>query len=86
MQYITIKQIRQLREEALAHGDLRQADICDIALSPNETLNEDGGKIIGPDGEIWTRTQAREECDRVLSAARAARFSVGDRDLEPGEE
>lgn len=68
---VTKKQIRALHEEALAAGDYRQVGICDLALAAHETADEFGNSLVGPDGKIWTRTEAREECARVITDATA---------------
>lgn len=68
---ITTAQISALKTEAEAAGDTYQADICGIALAYTETANEIGADLVGPDGEIWTRTEARENCAEAINAARA---------------
>jgi hypothetical protein len=68
---ITADQIRTLRDEAIAAGDYRQADLCDLALAPHETSDSQGGDLIGPDGQPWTRSEAAEECARVIADAAA---------------
>lgn len=68
---VTATQIRALREEALAHGDQRQVDICDMALASHETADEIGGDLVGPEGDVWTRTQAREACADAINDAAA---------------
>lgn len=59
-------------QEALAAGDYHQADLCAIALAPHESADSQGGDLVGPDGQPWTRTEAREECARVIADAVAA--------------
>lgn len=54
---ITVSQIRALRDEALAHGDSRQVDICDVALCA--------------DGPPAPRTEARGQCAAVIAYALA---------------
>jgi len=69
---ITNKQIKQLREEALAASDYRQVDICDVALANREDHNEQTAELlVGPDDEPMTRTEARAECARVIADAEA---------------
>jgi len=68
---ITTRQIRSLRDEALAAGDYAQVDICDVALAAHETADAEGGELRGPDGEVWTRSEARTECARVIADAEA---------------
>lgn len=65
---ITTEQIKALREEALAAGDRAQVDLCDVALAAHETADAEGGELRGPDGEIWTRTEAREACADAINA------------------
>lgn len=62
---ITDKQIRELREGAMAAGDYAQVDICDRALA-SDTVDQDGHEIALAD---WTREEAREECARVIAYA-----------------
>jgi hypothetical protein len=65
---ITTAQIKALRAEAEAAGDRAQVDLCDLALAAHETADAQGGDLIGPDGAIWTRTEAREACAGALNA------------------
>ena len=65
---VTDEQIKALREEALAAGDRAQVDLCDVALAAHETADAEGGELRGPDGEIWTRTEAREACADAINA------------------
>ena len=66
---ITTEQIKALRAEAVAHGDYRQADICDRALA-TDTIDQDGNEIALAD---WSQDEAREECARVIAEAEALR-------------
>ena len=69
---ITTKQIKALREEALVAGDYRMVDICAIALTMREDHDEQTAEpLLGPDGDRWTRTEARAECARAIAAAEA---------------
>ena len=68
---ITAKQIRALHDEAVAAGDYLMSDICQIALAAHETADEQGGDLIGPDGRVWTRTEARESCADAINEAAA---------------
>mgnify|MGYP001015608157 CR=1 FL=1 len=65
---ITTAQIKALRAEAEAAGDRAQVDLCDLALAAHETADAQGGDLIGPDGAIWTRTEAREACADAINA------------------
>ena len=56
------------RAEAEAAGDRAQVDLCDLALAAHETADAQGGDLIGPDGAIWTRTEAREACADAINA------------------
>lgn len=68
---VTTSQITALRGEAYEHGDHDMALICELALAPHETANADGADLIGPDGKVWTRSQAREACAEVIAEAQA---------------
>lgn len=68
---ITATEIRALRREAEEHSDHDQVLICDLALAPHETHNADGSPLIGPDGQNWTRSQARGACADAINEARA---------------
>ena len=48
--------------------DRAQVDLCDQALAAHETADAQGGDLIGPDGAIWTRTEAREACADAINA------------------
>jgi len=65
---ITTAQIKALRAEAESAGDRAQVDLCDLALAAHETVDAQGGDLIGPDGAIWTRTEAREACADAINA------------------
>lgn len=65
---IATAQIKALRAEAEAAGDRAQVDLCDLALAAHETADAQGGDLIGPDGAIWTRTEAREACADAINA------------------
>ncbi len=69
---ITLKQIRTLRDEAMAAGDSRMVDICDVALCSRESANDDGTPLVDSDGRPTTRTAAQVECARVIAEAREA--------------
>jgi hypothetical protein len=69
---VTGRQIRTLREEALAAGDYRQADLCAAALCAREDANDDGSPLVDSDGNPTTRSHARAECARVIEAAAQA--------------
>lgn len=66
---ITTKQIKALRNEALAADDSRQVDWCDIALAAHERADSEGNDLIGPDGVQTTRSKAREVCADVINYA-----------------
>lgn len=69
---ITDEQIRQLREEAISHGDDRQVDYCDVALAPHRRLNEDGSDLVWPwNGQPADRDRARQVCADAINYARA---------------
>jgi hypothetical protein len=68
MTTITDKQIRQLREEALACGDYRQVDVCNRALA-TDTVDQDGHEIAFAS---WTQEEARTACAEAIHAAEAA--------------
>jgi hypothetical protein len=61
---VTNKQIKQLRDEAIGHGDHRMADLCDRALA-TDTVDQDGNAISFAD---WTADDARAECARAECA------------------
>ncbi len=66
---ITNRQIRNLRQEALAavSPDYAQADICARALS-DDTVDQDGNLVPYAD---WTLEEARQACADAVNAARA---------------
>lgn len=66
---ITDREIRALREEAIAAGDYRQADICQRALTSDDATEDQDGNAIEFAG--WTREYARAECADVINAALA---------------
>ena len=68
---ITATEIRALRHEAEEHSDHDQVLVCDLALAPHRAANADGSPLIGPDGQVWTRTQARAACADVINETRA---------------
>lgn len=68
---ITTAQIRTLADEAVACGDHAMADICAIALAAHETADAEGNDLVGPDGKVWTRTQARQSVVRAIRDAEA---------------
>lgn len=68
---ITDDQIRALESEAGVAGDLCTVHLCGLALAAHETAHNDGQDFVGPDGEIWTRTEARENLAGCINAARA---------------
>lgn len=70
----TFAQISDLRDEALAHGDLAMARICDLAIhgviepsAMSELPSADRSRL-----SALTRDEALAECDRVICAAREA--------------
>lgn len=65
---ITNKQINALRQEAYEHNDYLMVDICDVALASTEDGHEVGS---GSTRTAMTRTEAREECGRVIADAAA---------------
>lgn len=66
--------IRTLRREALDHGDLAQAAICDLAVGDIPDVEWDmlSGRDVARIGAM-TREQALAACARAISAARAQR-------------
>jgi len=66
---MTDKQIKALREEAMAASDYRMVTICDVALASREDANDDGTPLVDFDGDPMTRTEARAECARVIAYA-----------------
>lgn len=68
---VTDEQIQAFLEEGLAAGDYRQVDICNVALSSHETLDNNGEELVGPDGHPMTRSEARAECYRWTQLAPA---------------
>lgn len=72
---ITNEQIRTLRSEAMAAGDYRQVDVCDVALAPLESANTDGTPLVDSDGNPTTRTEARAECERVIAPQTARKLA-----------
>lgn len=67
---ITDRQIRALREEALAAGDYHQVDLCQRALVRDtiDTIDQDGNPIALAD---VTQERARAECAKVIADAEA---------------
>jgi hypothetical protein len=63
---LTTKQIKQLRDEALAANDLITADLCTIALSGEDS--DGAGTTLGTP---CTLAQALAKCERVIANARA---------------
>ena len=69
----TDSQIRDLRREALEAGDEQQVLLCDFALATLETCDEQTAEpFTDLYDEVWTRTEARAECARVIADAHAA--------------
>jgi hypothetical protein len=66
---ITPKQIKALRDEAIAAGDYRQADWCDVALASHERTDSEGNTLFAPSGVQTTRSKAREVCADVINYA-----------------
>lgn len=68
---ITDKQIRALREEAMAAGDYVAADYCGIALAYAEDADDVGAELVDPvTGSPITRSEARAICaDMIANAA-----------------
>jgi hypothetical protein len=67
---ITNKQIKSLRQEALAVGDYLGVDICNRALTPDDQTTTDDGDLM-PLHE-WTQAGARAECARMIADAIAS--------------
>lgn len=78
---ITVKQIKALRNEALAADDLRQVDWCDIALAAHERSDSEGHALISPTGVPTTRSKAREVCADVINYARGRDDAEADEDV-----
>ena len=73
----TDSQIRDLRREALEAGDEQQVLLCDFALATLETCDEQTAEpFTDLYDEVWTRTEARAECARVIADAHAAAASA----------
>lgn len=71
---ISIRQLKDLREEALGHGDYEQVSWCDVALAPHELHDTQTAEFhTDPQGDVVTRTKAREICADVINRARAQR-------------
>lgn len=63
---VTNLQIKRLRDEARLAGDVIMADICDVALSSEDS---DGtGTVLG---KPLTVADARAECARVIADTEA---------------
>lgn len=56
---ISDKQIKRIRDHALAWSDYYVVDMCNVALAPFETANADGSDLIGPCGGPILRSEAR---------------------------
>lgn len=67
LETLTTKQIKTLRDEAGAAGDMVTVDICDVALCPLESSNSDGTPLVDSQGNPTTRTEAREMIVEVIS-------------------
>lgn len=66
---ITARQIKALRDDALAAGDYMMVDVCDRALTPDsDTTDQDGNEAALSD---WTQGEARAECASAISDAQA---------------
>lgn len=65
---ITDKQIRALRDEALAAGDYQQVDLCQRALTLDSDVTDADENLI-PMAEV-SQLEARAECERVVLGAR----------------
>lgn len=65
---ITNKQIRALREEAMAAGDHVAADYCGIAFAYSERADEVGAELVDPvTGNPITRSDARAVCAEMIA-------------------
>ena len=64
---ITDRQIRRLREGAIAAGDYDLCDLCDRALA-DDTVDQDGNEI--PFAEM-SREDARLACAKAIADAEA---------------
>lgn len=82
---ITTKQIKALRNEALAADDSRQVDWCDLALAAHERTDSEGGDLIAPTGVQTTRTRARQVCADAINYA-AGEDDSGDKDGATAEQ
>ena len=69
----TFAQISDLREEALTHGDLVQARICDLAIHGEIEPSAMSELPSAARSRLATMTQAeaQAECDRVIGAVKA---------------
>lgn len=69
----TFAQISTLREEAIAHGDLVQARICDLAIHGEIEPSAMSELPAAAQSRLYamTQTEAQSECDRVIASARA---------------
>lgn len=67
---ITDTQLRTLRDEAQAHGDLEMAAICDLARGDDLADAEDGTDYAMV-RDSWTREQALARCAEVIADAQA---------------
>lgn len=66
------RDIAQLREEAVANGDDRMVDCCDVARSAHRFANADGEVLVWPfNGLRADRDVARKVCADAINAARA---------------
>ena len=68
---ITATEIPALRRGPAQHPEHDWVLVCDLALAPHRAANADGSPLIGPDGQEWTRTQARAACADVINETRA---------------
>lgn len=79
---ITDKQIRQLREEALAAGDYKQVDLCNRALA-DDTIDQDGNLIAFAE---MSAEAAREKCADAIDAAQAMNDGYAQAALDVAQE
>ena len=69
---ITTAQIKALRSEARAAGDVIMVDFCDLALAYTNEADSSGDALINPlTGLRTTRAVARRVCADAINAAAA---------------
>lgn len=69
----TYAQINTLREEALTHGDLTMARICDLAIHGEiePSAMSELPRVAQSRLSAMTQGEAQAECDRVIRSAQA---------------